>query len=276
MKIKEALLKGKIYLKNSNYTYPLYETRKILSELLKKDLSYLISHDDEYLERNIERKYFEILKKREEGVPLQYILGYEAFFGRNFNVLENVLIPRQDTEISVEVILNILKKYKIRNMLEIGTGTGIVGITIDLESEVEVTATDISDYAIKNAKINKDKLDSKVKIIKSDLFDNVCEKYDLIYSNPPYIKTREIDKLQIEVKDHEPRLALDGGEDGLYFYKKIIREAPGYLNKNGFLIFEIGYDETEEIYKLMNYKFDLKVYKDLGNVDRVIVGQLKK
>ncbi|MBS5945819.1 MAG: peptide chain release factor N(5)-glutamine methyltransferase [Peptoniphilus harei] len=277
MKIKEALIEGRDFLKNLEYTDPIYETRKILAEILNKDLSYLVSHDNEKLEEAIKNKYFDILKKRKEGIPLQYILGREDFYGRTFTVLEGVLIPRQDTEISVEVILKILKENNINKMLEIGCGTGIVSITVDLESKrkMDITALDISSYAINNTTINKKSLKSNIKILESDLFEKVSGKFDLIYSNPPYIKSSEIENLQLEVKDHEPRLALDGGIDGLYFYREIIKEAPNYLNNNGFLVFEIGYDEAEDISLIMEKNFDTKIYKDLNNLDRVIVGQLK-
>lgn len=277
MKIKEALIEGRDFLKNLEYTDPIYETRKILGEILERDLSYLVSHDNEELPASVEKKYFDILKKRQEGLPLQYILGREDFYGRTFTVLEGVLIPRQDTEISVEVILKILKENNINKMLEIGCGTGIVSITVDLESkrQMDVTALDISPYAIKNTTINKKNLKSNIKILKSDLFDKVCGKFDLIYSNPPYIKSSEIENLQLEVKNHEPRLALDGGIDGLYFYREIIKEAQNYLNNDGFLVFEIGYDEAEDISLIMEKNFDTKIYKDLNNLDRVIVGQLK-
>lgn len=277
MKIKEALLEGRNFLKNSEYTDPIYETRKILAEILNKDLSYLVSHDNEELEEAIKNKYFDILKKRKEGIPLQYILGREDFYGRTFTVLEGVLIPRQDTEISVEVILKILKENNINKMLEIGCGTGIVSITVDLESKrkMDITALDISPYAINNTAINKKNLMSNIEIMESDLFDKVSGKFDLIYSNPPYIKSCEIENLQVEVKDHEPRLALDGGNDGLYFYREIIKEAPNYLNNNGFLVFEIGYDEAEDISLIMKKNFDTTIYKDLNHLDRVIVGQLK-
>ena len=275
MIIREALLKGINYLKDLEYTNPIYESRKILAELLEKDLSYLIAHDDEKLNKLIEDKYFNILEKRREGYPLQYILACEDFYGRRFDVLEDVLIPRQDTELSIEVLLDIIKNNKINNMLEIGCGTGIVSITIDLESDIDVTGLDISPQAIKNTTINKNKFNSNIKIIESDLFDKVNDKFDIIYSNPPYIKTKEIENLQVEVREHEPRLALDGGEDGLVFYRKIVKESKDYLKENGFLIFEIGYDEGNEVLQLMKDKFDVKIYKDLNNFDRVVVGRLK-
>ena len=275
MKIKEALIEGRDYLKDLEYTYPIYETRRILSDLLNKDLSYLVSHDEDLLDSKIENKYFKILEKRQKGIPLQYILGEEDFYGRTFKVIEGVLIPRQDTEISVEKILNVIENNQINNMLEIGCGTGIVSISVDLESSVDVTAVDISEKAMENTRINKENLNSKIKIIKSDLFSNINEKFDLIYSNPPYIKSCEIENLQVEVRDYEPRLALDGGEDGLFFYRSIIKSSPEFLNHKGFLVFEIGYDEAEDICNLMKDKFEVEVYKDLNNLDRVVVGQLK-
>lgn len=277
MKIKEALIEGRDFLKNLEYTDPIYETRKILGEILERDLSYLVSHDNEELPASVERKYFDILKKRQEGLPLQYILGREDFYGRTFTVLEGVLIPRQDTEISVEVILKILKNNNIKNLLEIGCGSGIVSVTLDLETkgQVDITAVDISPQAIKNTNVNNNNLNSNIKILESNLFEEINEKFDLIYSNPPYIKSHEIENLQVEVRDHEPRLALDGGSDGLYFYRKIIKDAPNFLNSHGFLVFEIGYDEAEDISSIMKENFDLKIYKDLNNLDRVVVGRLK-
>lgn len=275
MKIKEALIEGRKYLKDLEYTDPIYETRRILSFLLNKDLSYLVAHDSELLDSTVEERFFEILDKRKNGMPIQYILGEEDFYGRSFKVLKDVLIPRQDTEISVETLLKIIKINKINNMLEIGCGTGIVSISVDLETKIDVTAVDISKRAIENSIINKEKLGSGIKIMKSDLFSNVKESFDLIYSNPPYIKSDEIEKLQVEVRKHEPRLALDGGEDGLHFYRKIIEKAPEYLNDRGYLVFEIGHDEAKDICALMEDKFDVEVIKDLSKLDRVVVGQLR-
>lgn len=275
MEIKEALIEGRKYLKDLEYTDPIYETRRILSFLLNKDLSYLVAHDSELLDSTLEEIYFEILDKRKNGMPIQYILGEEDFYGRSFKVLKDVLIPRQDTEISVETLLKIIKNNKINNMLEIGCGTGIVSISVDLETKIDVTAVDISKRAIENSIINKEKLGSRIKIMKSDLFTNIKESFDLIYSNPPYIKSDEIEKLQVEVRKHEPRLALDGGEDGLHFYRKIIEKTPKYLNDRGYLVFEIGHDEAKDICALMEDKFDVEVIKDLSKLDRVVVGQLR-
>lgn len=275
MEIKKALIEGRKYLKDLEYTDPIYETRRILSFLLNKDLSYLVAHDNELLDSTVEERYFEILDKRKNSMPIQYILGEEDFYGRSFKVLKDVLIPRQDTEISVETLLKIIKNNKINNMLEIGCGTGIVSISVDLETKVDVTAVDISQKAIENTKINKEKIGSTITVLKSDLFSNIKNKFDIIYSNPPYIKSDEIEKLQVEVRKHEPRLALDGGEDGLHFYRKIIEKSPEYLNDRGYLVFEIGHDEAKDICALMEDNFDVEVIKDLSKLDRVVVGQLR-
>lgn len=275
MNIKESLEKATILLKGISYTDPYSESKNILSFLLKKDISYLFAHSDQELSPKISKKYFDIVNKRKEGYPLQYIYGYEEFFGREFIVNENVLIPRRDTEVSVENIIKIIRSKNLKSILDIGTGSGIVGITINLETNIKTVACDISKCALEVAKENADKLNADVFFIESDLFNNIHEKFDIIYSNPPYIESDVIDTLQIEVRDHEPILALDGGEDGLYFYRKIISNAPRYLNKNGFLIFEIGYNQGEKVSELMIDKFDVKVIKDLNNLDRVIIGKMR-
>lgn len=275
MKIKEALIKAVPLLEGLEYINPHNECRNILSFLLQKDISYLFAHSDEELSKEISEKFFKIINKRQKGYPLQYILGNTEFFGRSFKINENVLIPRQDTEISVENVLNVIKKNNLKSMLDIGTGSGIVAITVQLETRINTYACDISEAALKIATENANRLYANVNFIKSDLFENINKKFDVIYSNPPYIKSKAIDTLQIEVRDFEPRLALDGGEDGLCFYKKIIKDAPKYLNENGFLIFEIGHDQGEEISNLMENRFDTQVIRDLNNLDRVIIGKMR-
>lgn len=275
MNIKEALNKALPLLEGLEYINPHNECRNILSYLLQKDTSYLFAHSDEELPKEVSEEFFKIINKRQKGYPLQYILGSTEFFGRNFKVNENVLIPRQDTEISVENILKVIESDKLKSMLDIGTGSGIVAITVKLETGIETYACDISRKALEVSMENAKNLEANVNFIESDLFKNINKKFDIIYSNPPYIKSKIINTLQIEVKDFEPKLALDGGEDGLYFYKKIIKDAPQHLNKNGYLIFEIGHDQAEEIENLMEDRFNTQVIKDLSNLDRVIVGKMR-
>ncbi len=274
MELNEALKEGLNYLEDSKYTNPFFEVRLILSRLLDKDISYLIAHDKDILDEKILDEYFSILEKRKNGVPLQYIFGETEFFGNKFFIDENVLIPRDDTEISVEALIDIFEKNSVRNSLEIGAGSGIVSITMAMRySDVNFTAVDISDYAIKNTKKNIERFNlENIKVLKSNLYENIEESYDIIYSNPPYIKSKDIEELQAEVKDYEPMLALDGGVDGLFFYREIINGLDKYLNKNGYVIFEIGYDQGDDLRELLK-DYSVEVLKDLSNKDRVVIAK---
>ena len=274
MELNEALKEGLNYLEDSKYTNPFFEVRLILSRLLDKDISYLIAHDKDILDEKILDEYFSILEKRKNGVPLQYIFGETEFFGNKFFIDENVLIPRDDTEISVEALIDIFEKNSVRNSLEIGAGSGIVSITMAMRySDVNFTAVDISDYAIKNTKKNIERFNlENIKVLKSNLYENIEESYDIIYSNPPYIKSKDIEELQAEVKDYEPMLALDGGVDGLFFYREIINGLDKYLNKNGYVVFEIGYDQGDDLRELLK-DYSVEVLKDLSNKDRVVIAK---
>lgn len=268
MEIREALIKGKEYYKDSKFADENREMKLILSTLLEVDSTYLYIHDDQELSKEIEDKFFDILTRRKQGEPLQYILGNQDFYKYNFIVKKGVLIPRYDTEISVSTILSKLNDGD--RMLEIGSGTGCVSISVALEKDVLIDAVDISDIAIENTRLNIEKFNLKnVNIIKSDVYENIDGKYDIIYSNPPYIKTEEIASLQAEVQ-HEPLLALDGGEDGLDVYKKIIKGLDSHLNENGYLILEIGFDQAEDLRNLLE-GYKVEVIKDLSGHDRVIV-----
>ena len=183
MKIKEALIEGRDYLKDLEYTDPIYETRRILSDLLNKDLSYLVSHDEDLLDSKIENKYFKILEKRQKGIPLQYILGEEDFYGRTFKVIEGVLIPRQDTEISVEKILNVIENNQINNMLEIGCGTGLELASIYRKfPNVQITGIDLSKEMM--SKLKEKYSDKNIDLILADYFEYPFEqeKYDAALS----------------------------------------------------------------------------------------------
>ena len=216
------------------------------------------------------------VEKRLKHIPLGYIFGKSYFYGREFKVDENVLIPRQDTEILIEKICDDIKSRNGEvSVLDIGTGSGAIAITIQKETNAKVSAVDVSDGALEIAKHNAKSLESSVDFAKSDLFENVDGKFDFFVSNPPYIESSVIETLDDEVKLNEPILALDGGEDGLDFYKKIVNEAPNHLNKGGKLYFEIGYNQAKALKDLMKTKFkNIKVYKDYGNNDRVVVGEI--
>lgn len=193
----------------------------------------------------------------------------------DFIVDENVLIPRIDTEILVEKLIDeINSRSESVEVLDIGTGSGAIAITIAKETKAKVTAVDVSPKALEIAKRNAELNQVNVEFILSDLFENVGGCFDIIVSNPPYIESAEIDKLMPEVKDFEPILALDGGETGLKFYEKIVNSAPKFLKSNGKLFFEIGYNQGESVPNLMKGKFkNIKVIKDYSNNDRVVIGE---
>lgn len=233
--------------------------------------------------------YMDCVKKRCSHVPLQHITGTQDFMGMTFRVNENVLIPRQDTEILVEQVLKAVQELKSRKnesdirVLDMCTGSGCIAISIGKLGGVRVTAVDISDKALDVARGNAlmNHADT-VTFIKSNLFEdlrnnmtgNICEKYDIIVSNPPYIPSRDIETLMPEVRDFEPRLALDGTEDGLEFYRRITEDSTGYINEGGWLLYEIGCDQGNDVKNIMenNGYTGVKVVKDLAGLDRVVMG----
>lgn len=225
---------------------------------------------DETIQKNIEEDY----KLYSSGYPLQYILGKWNFYGRDFYVKKDVLIPRFETEILIENILKLNRSFK--NILELGIGTGIISLTLAMELEnVNIVGVDISKSAIELSNRNKDKFNIKnIEFIESNLYSNVKRKFDLIVSNPPYINKEDMKKLDKKLS-HEPDLALFGGEDGLYFYKNIIKDANKYLNKGGYIAFEIGYNQKEDIIELLkDNKFKIiETIKDYNGFDRCIIGQ---
>lgn len=221
-------------------------------------------------------KIMDAVKKRLKHIPLGYIFGKSYFYGREFKVDENVLIPRLDTEILIEKICDdIRSSHEKPSVLDIGTGSGAIAITIQKETEADVFAVDVSKKAIEIASYNAKSLEANVEFAQSDLFENVKGKFDFIVSNPPYIETSVIETLDDEVKLNEPILALDGGNDGLDFYRKIVQHAPKFLNIGGKLYFEIGYNQADALKDLMKDDFkNIEVFKDYGNNDRVVVGEV--
>lgn len=227
------------------------------------------------------QKIEKALKARLNHKPLGYIFGYWEFYGRAFKVSNKVLIPRLDTEILIDcAIKQINLKSKANGgsvkILDIGTGSGAIAITLEKETGAKVTASDISPEALQIAQENAKNLNSEICFVQSDLFKSLDgEKFDIIVSNPPYIESKVIDTLQMEVKNQEPHLALDGGEDGLDFYRKIIREAPKHLNQNGEIIFEIGFNQAKSVSKLLKEEFiNIQIIKDFGGNDRVVYAKL--
>lgn len=230
---------------------------------------YIDDNTLELLKENLDKFYL-------NNVPLQYILGIQPFYNEEYIVNENVLVPRPDTEILVEKAIEYIQINKLKSMLDLCCGSGCIGISILNNSIIDsCTFSDISDKALEitNGNIIHNRVLKRVVTMKSDLFENIKDKYDLIVSNPPYIPTVDIDSLDGVVKN-EPHLALDGGEDGLDKYRIIIDKASNYLNNNGYLMLEIGYNQLAQVKDLINKCSSLEFMesvKDLGNNDRVVV-----
>lgn len=280
MKIKEALKKANQILIQNNIDEVFFKSRILLAHILNVEKEYLIIHDDEVLLSLQENEFFEKVNKLCSGVPIQYLTNSQEFMGVNFYVDKNVLIPQPDTEILVENVISIIKNLqkscqKEITVLDLCTGSGIIGVCLKKYLQnVNVLSSDISSNALEIAKKNANLQNVKIDFIKSDLFENIDEKFDVIVSNPPYIKTDKINELSKEVKN-EPRLALDGGQDGLDFYRRIIKESTNFFRKTGYLALEIGYDQKEAVENLFkNFKYkEIKIFKDLSDIERVIIGK---
>ena len=291
MKIYDLLEKGNLILKENNIEDSNLKVKMLLSFLLDVKKEYLSLNLNEQIDEEKIKIFFEKIELLKNNYPIQYIINRQSFYGLDFFVNQNVLIPQPDTEILVEEVLNYIKKLNNENVfnnnislniLDMCTGSGAIAISLskninncfDLEM-VNVYASDISKLALEVAKKNNKELDTNVMFFESDLFMSISNdiKFDIIVSNPPYIRTDVIDTLSEEVKN-EPHLALDGKEDGLYFYRKIIKEAKEYLNKNGIIFFEIGFDQKEDVMNLFKENGYINIYskKDYGQNDRIVVG----
>lgn len=244
---------------------------KILSIVLNKNISYSFSHLNEPLKKKEEKKFVEIVNKLKDGIPLGYILGSEKFFGLDFNIRENVFIPRPETEFLVKYILDLnLKKGSL--ILDIGTGSGAIAISLKKErKDLKVFASDISLISLFQAKKNAKKYNLKIIFFCADLLKGVKGKFDLIASNPPYIPEDLLENLPENVKK-EPKIALNGGVQGLEVIERILISAKNNLNKNGILLLEIGdgqFKKIQEISKKIGYNFKEVIF-DFSNIERVI------
>ena len=256
------------------------DARLLLEFACKTDRNALFLQGDMEVDTEQEKAYFELIEKRLKHIPVQHLTGEQDFMGLTFEVNEHVLIPRQDTECLVEIVLKHL--HDGMHILDMCTGSGCILISLLYYSNDCVgVGADLSVEALQVAMRNAERLGNngisdkmQVSFIHSNLFENIDGKFDIIVSNPPYIKTDVIKTLMPEVKDFEPMLALDGTEDGLYFYRRIITEAKGYLNRGGQLFVEIGYDQGTEVSDLMREAgyVHVEVAKDLAGLDRVVYG----
>ena len=240
--------------------------------------SFYLLHEQEAMDPVQEQVYFALTRQRCGRMPLQYLTGEQEFMGLPFCVNEHVLIPRQDTEVLVEEAIRVIQKEMPEAaVLDLCTGSGCIGISIQsFCSNTQVTAADISEDALKVAQKNAKENQVPVKFVHSDLFKEISGSYDMIVSNPPYIPTDVIPQLMPEVQVFEPIEALDGKEDGLYFYRKIVEQSKDYLNSGGSLMFEIGYDQGKDVSKMMTDAgfSNVCVKKDLAGNDRVVTGML--
>lgn len=281
MNQKELLLLGETKLKQENIQEPKEKARRLLEFILKQSRAQCISNMQEQVESKKQLLYQEKIQELIQGKPLQYITNHQGFMGLDFYVDENVLIPQPDTEILVEEAIkkiNEIKKVKNIKVLDLCTGSGAIAVSIkkyadNSKKNVEVYASDISENAIKIANKNAKRNNVKINFILSDMFKKIKEKdFDIILSNPPYIETTTIDTLSKEVQN-EPYIALNGGEDGLEFYRIIAKNGYNYLTKNGSILLEIGYNQKEKVIQIFDdtKKYsEIKNKKDLSGNDRLI------
>lgn len=278
---KELLEYGKVRLQEAEIEEYALDAWLLLEYVFQVSRTWYFVHENEMADTEKAEQYLEYIGERSRHVPLQQLTGEAYFYGMKFYVNEDVLIPRQDTEVLVEEVLKLSRtvfpeeKRKHLNILDVCTGSGCILLSLlsNLENAVG-TGVDLSEKALNVARINGRNLGIQAEWIHSNLFDKVQGKYDMIVSNPPYIKTSVIGELMDEVKYHEPKMALDGREDGLYFYRAMIREAEEYLNQGGILAFEIGYDQGESVSRLMRDQgySQVQVIPDLAGLDRCVTG----
>ena len=278
MTYRESYEKAKAVLAEALIEEAEVDARLLLEYAYGTDRSYLLAHGDKELSETQETYYQALIQKRAQRIPLQHLTGVQDFMGLTFQVDEHVLIPRQDTEILVEEVMREL--HDGMDILDMCTGSGCILISLlRYSNDCTGLGVDISDEALALADENAQKLlgpDRPVQFLKSDLFESVEGMYDIIVSNPPYIQSSVIADLMSEVKDHEPLSALDGGEDGLFFYRKITRECKGFLKPGGKLFFEIGCDQGSAVTEILSEEGfgEIQVVKDYAGLDRVVYGIL--
>lgn len=296
--VKEMLTMGEKQLMDSDIADAARDCKILYCYMMDIPFSKIILEYQNMLQDRLCEKYFELIDRRSSGEPVQYIMESQEFMGLEFIVNENVLIPRQDTETLVEDALEIINTGTLRgedmdvkrkewDILDLCTGSGAIGVSLArIANKVNVTCSDISEGAIKVAKENAQKhgVAKSVKFEQGDLFKPFSkhfrkQKFDMIISNPPYIKSSVIPTLQKEVCEHEPLSALDGGESGLDFYEKIVSGVGSHLRKGGVLLLEIGHDQGEAVSGLLSRNGDftsIRVLKDLANRDRIVFAKKSK
>lgn len=253
------------------------EAKHALSSIIGCDISELYLRGAEFVTDTQQYRMEKVLEKRREGMPLAYILAERWFMGLRFYVTPDVLIPRQETELLAETAIQLLRFKNYSTVLDLCTGSGCVAISIAKYSRARVTATDISSAALEVAKKNAKDIGAQVCFIESDLFNDVEGKYDIITANPPYVDPDIYDGLMREVHDFEPKLALVAKDKGLAFYRRIAAAAPGYLNRGGALLLEIGDEQGADVKRILTEAgfSEVRIHKDYSNNDRLATAVLK-
>lgn len=270
---REILMTAKDYLKQHEVADADVDAWYLLAHVFRINRAdYYLHCDDEVLESQVQT-YMQLVSQRAKHIPLQHITGTQEFMGLEFEVTSDVLIPRQDTEILVEEVLKVCNQ---KSVLDMCTGSGCIIISLaKLGNIAKAVGVDLSEKALQVAKRNAAKHKLNVEFIQSNLFDHIDGVFDIVVSNPPYIPTEEIQNLMPEVRDHEPVMALDGDQDGLTFYRRITSEAKKHLSRNGYLFFEIGYNQGRDVTEILEKAgfTDIKIIKDLSGLDRVVFGR---
>ena len=282
MKVNQLLIKAYEILKENKIESYKIDSQLLLCHVLNVEKLYIMMNRDVEVSKENEEAFLKLIELRKNKMPIKYITGSCEFMGLDFNVKNGVLIPRPDTETLVEECITIINKNKLKNICDVCCGSGAIGISIcKFTKDTNVKLYDISEIALEVTLENIKKLDVKgnCEVYFSDLLNKAKEenlKFDMIVSNPPYIKSKVIDTLMEDVKNYEPLLALDGGEDGLEFYRKITKDAKELLNTNGFLAFVIGNDEKEDVIEILKENKFKNIYslKDLYENDRVVIGNI--
>lgn len=274
MNRRQAILKACLLLRRQDKEESL--AKFLLMYMLDETAEQFSNKLSEELSVEQENRYFDLINKNiNEDTPLSHLVGFDYFYDRKFKVTKDVLSPRMETEELIYKVLEYIKKSKKDSfrILDLCTGSGIIAITLKkeiVEKYTEIVASDISEKALSIAIENANNNNAKITFIKSDLFDNISGKFDLIISNPPYISYKDKIIIKDSVLNYDPHLALFAEEDGIYFYRKIIENAVHYLSKDGVIFFEIGYDQKEKIFELGNINnFITTVYKDINDRDRI-------
>ena len=268
-------------MQSSGISEPRREANSLLSFALKKDRTFLIAHTEYELTKEEENHFYEFIKRRAEREPFQHISGIQEFYGLEFFVSQDVLIPRPETELLVEAGIEILQNHENSTFCEVGIGSGCISVSILSElKNTQAIGLDISEKALRVAENNAERHDvlDRLNILESDIFEvlDCAEKFDLIVSNPPYIPSKDIKTLQIEVRDFDPHIALTDGKDGLSIIKRIIDESPKHLKAKGFLLVEIGFDQSEKVKEMFSREIWKKVefLRDLQGIQRVVRAQI--